>query len=178
MQFNFKKSSFVLAFAVCGSAFAADDSATFGVSASIAAQCVVGNTTAMAFEPLSMLNSVTGGLSAADDTATATFDATCTNGSGTPNLTFTSANGDGAFALMGGDGSGNDLIAYSLYEGASTSIGIGHDTPVTFADFAANGVVKAMTVTGKIAPGAKNGKPVGTYNDTVTITVGFTADGA
>lgn len=144
----------------------------FEVSATIAAECVVGNTTAMAFGTLPMLSALTGGLSTFDKTATATFDATCTNGTANPTLKFTSTNGgDGVFQLMGPD---SVKMAYTLWEGNATTVQISHDQDAAFTGFEADGTVKSLTVTGKIAPEQKNGKPVGSYQDTVLITVGFT----
>lgn len=176
MQINLQKSALVLALALCGSAFAANDQATFGVSASIASECVVGNTTNMAFNTLSMLDTASGGLSTAKDNASATFDAACTSGTGAPTLKFASANGGGsAFALMGG--SGTDLITYTLYEGGTDSgTAIAHAADEAFTGFTADGATKSLTVTGQILAADKSGKPKGSYSDTVTITVGFTPD--
>src|SRR4051794_37058310 len=99
---------------VAASVYAANDTATFNVTSSIASECVVGNTTNMVFGNLSMLNATSGGLSTAKNNATASFDATCTNGTLLPTLKFASTNGGGsAFKMQGGTGS--DLITYTLY---------------------------------------------------------------
>lgn len=163
------------AMALAGSAMAVNDSATFGVSASIASECVVGNTTSMAFGALTMLNATSGGLSTAKNNATATFDATCTNGTLLPTLQFASTNGGSAFKMMGGTGA--DLITYTLYEG-TTDVGtaIAHNVAAAYTGLAADGTMKSLSVTGKVINTDKNGKPIGAYSDTVTITVGFTPD--
>lgn len=146
---------------------------TFAVSATIAAQCVVGNTTSMAFGGLRMLNRATGGLDPESDYAEATFDAACTNGTNAPTLKFASQNGGTAFKLMGGMNS--DLITYSLeVDSSGTTIAIAHDTFAAFPGFAADGSVKSLSVTGLIVAADKAGKTIGTYSDTVTITASFT----
>ena len=63
-----------------------------------------------------------------------------------------------------------------LHEGTDASgTAISHDTLAAFTGFTADGTVKSLSVTGKIAAADKNSKPVGVYTDTVTITVGFIA---
>ncbi|HSV46544.1 MAG TPA: spore coat protein U domain-containing protein, partial [Ramlibacter sp.] len=145
-------------------------------TANVASQCVVGNTIAMAFGDLTMLDASTGTRSTAKNNATASFNATCTNGTLLPTLKFASANGGGsAFKMLGGTGS--DLITYTLYEGATDSgTSIAHNTLAAFGGFVADGAVKSLSVTGKVLDTDKNGKPIGGYADVVTITVGFTAD--
>lgn len=160
--------------ATCG-AWAANDNATFGVSATVASECVVGNTSNMAFGTLAMLNVTTAGLSTDKNNATASFDATCTNGTLLPTLQFASAQGGTAFKMK--NASSADLITYTLYEGSSDSgTAIAYDTAAAFTGFVADGAVKNLQVTGKIVAADKNAKPIGAYADTVTITVGFTPD--
>lgn len=176
MKFGLNKFAIALVtITMAGSALAVNDSATFGVSATVASECVVGNTTAMAFGTLAMLDSATGGRSTAKNNATATFDAACTNGSALPTLQFSSGNGGGtAFALKN---AGSDLIAYTLYEGtADSGTLIAHNSAAAFTGFSADGAVKSLSVTGKVLAADKDGKPQGAYADTVTITVGFTPD--
>jgi len=176
MKFGMNKFALTIAaIAMAGSALAVNDDATFGVSATVASECVVGNTTNMAFGNLAMLDSDIGGLSTAKNNATATFDAACTNGTGAPTLQFASANGGGtAFSLKN---AGTDMIAYTLYEGADdTGTLIAHNAAAAFTGFSADGAVQSLSVTGQVLDTAKNGKPKGAYADTVTITVGFTAD--
>ncbi len=134
------------------------------------------HTSVMPFGDLTMLDTGTGALATAKNNGTATFDAACTNGTVAPTLQFASANGGGsAFKLLGG--SGSDLITYTLYEGATDSgTLIAHDAAAAFTGFGADGTVKSLSVTGQILAANKNGKPIGAYADTVTITVGFTAD--
>lgn len=176
MKFGMNKFALAIAaIAVAGPALAVNDDATFGVSATIASECVVGNTTNMAFGDLAMLSSATAGLSTGRNNATATFDAACTNGTGAPTLQFASANGGGtAFSLKN---AGADLIAYTLYEGATDAgTPVAHNAAAAFTGFTADGAVKSLSVTGQVLAADKNGKPKGAYADTVTITVGFTAD--
>jgi spore coat protein U-like protein len=156
-------------------AMAVDDTATFDATASIVSQCVVGNTTNMAFGSLTMLDSATGGLSTAKNNASATFDATCTNGGSAPTLKFVSTNGGGsAFGMLNQTAAATEVIAYTLYEGATDAgTAIAHSTAAAFTGFAADGVVKNLTVTGKVLAADKNGMPIACYSDTVTITATF-----
>ncbi len=176
---NTKMSKLALAIGalvMVGGAIAANDNATFTASASIASECVVGNTANMGFGALTMLDTGSGGLSTAKNNATATFDATCTNGTLLPTLQFASTNGGGsAFKMLGGTGAA--LITYTLYEGATDAgTSIAHNTAAAYTGLAADGTVKSLSVTGKVMAADKNGKPIGAYTDTVTITVGFTPD--
>lgn len=164
------------AMVVCGSAVAAGNppppspgkQATFAVTAVVPMQCVVGNTTEMKFGRLNMLSAV-GGISSADSTATATFDATCTNGTVTPELRFTSLNGGAnGFQMLGGANS-TDILTYSLADSSGTALTAG--TPAAFPGFDADGTVKTLTVAGRIVAADKIGKTVGDYSDTVKIEI-------
>lgn len=177
MNTKMKKLALALgAMALAGGAMADNDNATFIASANIASECVVGNTSAMAFGALTMLDASSGGRSADDNTKTATFDATCTNGTLLPTLKFVSTNGGGSAFKMK-HGTAADLITYTLYEGTTDSgTSIADATAAAYTGLTADGAVKNLSVTGKVAAVDKNGKPIGAYSDTVTITVGFTAD--
>lgn len=142
---------------------------SFNVEATVAPGCVVGSATTMSFGTLKMLDTDTGGLSANTDTATADFNATCTNGTLAPQLKFTSQNSTGTGFRMIGD---TDVMSYSLRDNNGTPIA--HDTFAQFADLVANGTLQKLSVTGVIAPSDKAAKAIGTYGDTVTIAVTFT----
>jgi spore coat protein U-like protein len=148
---------------------------TLDATASITGQCVVSTTQGMAFGGLTMLDATTGRLSTAKNNATATFDATCTNGGSAPTLKFTSTNGGGsAFGMLNQTTLATDVIAYTLFEGASDSgTSIAHAIDAAFTGFDADGTVKSLSVTGKVLPTDKNGKPIAMYSDTVTITATF-----
>ena len=176
---NTKMSKLALAIGalvMAGGAWATNDSATFDSTAAVASQCVVGNTSAMDFGTLVMLDATTGGLDTGKANGTGGFDATCTNGTALQTLKFASLNGGGsAFKMKTGSGGLNELIAYTLYEGAAdTGTAIAHNTLAAFTGFDADGTVKSLQVTGKVLPAAKNSAKVGSYSDTVTITVGYT----
>jgi spore coat protein U-like protein len=147
---------------------------TFDTTASISGQCVVSTTQGMVFGGLSMLDAATGGLSTEYDKATANFDATCTNGGSAPTLKFTSLNGGTAFGMLDQTASGTEVILYTLYEGTTVSgTAVAHAVDAAFTGFTATGTVKHLSVTGKVLPGDKNGKPIANYADTVTITATF-----
>jgi spore coat protein U-like protein len=155
------------------SAFAADSEATMGVSASISAECSVGNTKPLAFGALSMLN--TNGAQSTLPSASisgGTFDAICTAGTSNPKLKFHSDNTSGSdFRLVGTtDGA---FIVYTLTEADGTTA-IVHNQAAAFGGFTADGTAKTdLTILGKIAPAAKNGKAAQEYTDTITITTSF-----
>ena len=68
-----------------------------------------------------------------------------------------------------------ELITYTLTEGATVSgAAIAHNANAAYTGFTADGSVKSLSVTGNIAAAAKVNAKVGTYADTVTITVGYT----
>ncbi|MDB5758162.1 MAG: Spore coat domain protein [Burkholderia sp.] len=148
---------------------------TFNATASISGQCVVSTTQAMAFNGLTMLDATTGGLSTAKNNATANFDATCTNGGNAPTLKFVSSSGGGsAFGMLNQTALATEVIEYTLFEGTlDTGTSIAHNVDAAFTGFVADGTVKSLSVTGKVLPADKNGKPIASYSDTVTITATF-----
>jgi spore coat protein U-like protein len=161
------------ALAIAGGAMASDSGATtMGASASITAECSVGNVTPLAFGALAMLSNGSASTSASASTGGGTFDAICTSGATTPKLRFTSANTDTVanFRLRGADTT--TLIAYTLAESGSAVIAAGADA--AFTGFTADGTVKSLTIKGSIASGEKTGKAAQIYSDTITITSSFT----
>lgn len=168
---NMKMRKFLLAVSALATAGGATAVNTFDATASVTGQCVVSTTQGMVFGALTMLDAATGRLSTEKNNATATFDATCTNGGSAPNLKFTSANGGGAAFGMA---SATDVIAYTLFEGVTDSgTSIAHAVDALFTGFVADGTVKSLSVTGKVLPADKDGKPIANYSDTVTITATF-----
>lgn len=161
------------AMVMASGAWATDNSSsTMGTSASIAAECAVGNAVAMNFGPLEMLTG-TAAQSSTDSTKVSggTFAAICTNGTPVPKLTFTSANEDetGTFRLIGTNG---EFIAYGLKDGTNT-VTIAHNFAAAFVGLAADGETKNLALIGRIIPGEKNGKSVQSYGDLITITSSF-----
>lgn len=151
-------------------AFADTGSATMGVTASIAAECSVGNTTALDFGTLSTLSNGAASTTASTSTGGGTFDAICTNGTTTPTLAFSSANSSGTdFRLKGADGT--TYIVYTLKESGGT--GIAYNTPAPFADLAADGATHSLAIVGSIASTDRNGKLPQQYTDTITITSSY-----
>ena len=149
-------------------AFATDSgSATMGVTASIEEQCSIGNTAALEFGVLSMLDAGAVSSAASDSTGGGTFDAICTSGTTTPKLKFTSANTSGTDFRLLGDVDGA-FIVYTLAESGGTAIG--YDSPASFTGFAADGATKNLAITGSIAASEKQGKAKQSYSDTITIT--------
>jgi spore coat protein U-like protein len=158
---------------IAGRALAADSgSGTIGVTASIAPECAVGNTTELYFGAMTMLSANGARTTAARTSIGGTFDTICTNGTSTPKLRFTSSNAGGSnFRLVGADGS--TYIHYTLAESSSgTEINPGSDA--AFAGLIADGSTKSLRVVGTVSADAKHGKAAQTYSDTITITSSYT----
>jgi len=162
----------VAAIAFAGGAWATDSgSGTMGVTASIAEECSVGNTTALTFGQLSMFSSGSVSTAASDSTGGGTFDAICTSGTTTPKLKFTSANAGGTstFRMVGTDTT--TFIAYTLAESGGTAIA--YDTAAAFTNFSADGTTKSLSIIGSVADTEKSGKAKQAYGDTITITTTY-----
>jgi spore coat protein U-like protein len=170
-QFNKILAAFSVALLSVG-AFAAGNEATMDVSASIAAECAIGNTAALAFGALSMLDNVGPTALASTSISGGTFDAICTTGTSAPKVKFTSKNTSGSdFRLLGADGT--TPIVYTLTEANGTTA-IAHDQPAAFGGFTADGTAKKdLAIIGKIAASEKGGKAVQSYSDIITITSSF-----
>ena len=156
------------AMTVAGAAMA--QSATMGVSASIASECSVGNTVAIQFGAINMLAAGGQSNNASESNAGGTFDAICTNGTLAPKFKFTSANTwFNDFRLLGADGT--TYMSYTLATTGNTTLPYG--TPVAFSDFVANGTVTSLRLKGVIAAADKVRKVAQMYSDTITITASF-----
>ncbi len=68
-------------------------------------------------------------------------------------------------------GGGSDTLAYSLYRDASHTQNWGETDTTDTLDVTGTGVLQAHTVYGRIA--AQTTAPVGSYSDTVTVTVNY-----
>lgn len=159
--------------AIAAGAMATDSgSGSINVTASIAPECAVGNTTAMLFGSMTMLSATGARTTSSRTSIGGTFDTICTNGTSTPKLRFTSPNAAGnSFRLVGADGS--TYIRYTLEEsGRGNAISPGNDA--TFTGLAADGSTKSLQIIGTITADAKHGKSVQTYSDTIYITSSYT----
>jgi spore coat protein U-like protein len=173
MKTSFTRITAAFAALLSAGAFAAtgDGVATMNVSATISPECSVGNVQALAFGTLSMLSN--GTRSTADSVSGGgTFDAICTAGTTTPTLTFVSAHagtGGKDFQLVGTDGS---FIAYTLKESGAGGAAIG-TSAAAFTDFAADGDKHSLQIVGTILAADKDGKPMQSYSDVITITASY-----
>lgn len=151
---------------------AASGSSSMNTTASVLAECSVGNVTALAFGDLVMLDKGGASNTASASSGGGTFDAACTTGTSTPKLKFTSANTGTAanFRFVGADAT--SFIVYTLAESGNAAITAGADA--AFTGFTADGVAKNLTIKGSIASGEKSGKKAQAYSDTITITSSFT----
>lgn len=161
------------AFSVVGAAMADSNSQTFNVTANVTQGCVIFVKTHMAFGTLNVTSTT-----AAESQAT--FDVTCTNGSGAVSLTFASANGNSpapasTFKMIKGAGTtAAERLVYTLYKADKTTL-IAIDTVTPFSELVADGYVKSLTISGKIEASAKTGATAGVYADTVTMTATYPA---
>ena len=149
---------------------AQSNSQTFNVTANVAQGCLIAVKTHMAFGPLNVISDTPA-------EKTATFEVTCTNGSGNVWLTFASAHGNtpapaSTFKMIHGDGTAT--LTYQLYK-ANNSTMIAIDTPTPFGELVADGTVKLLTIYGRIPAEAKKGALAGAYTDTVTMTATYSA---
>jgi len=166
------------ALVLAGGAMAAD-TATMGASATVAAECAVGNGVAIALGNLEMLNLTTATQTTADSVATSTFSAICTNGTTAPTFTYVSANKTtNDFRLKGTGITANDYITYTPYsttDGSGTAIVGGVATTYGGATpFTGDGTTKTLNLSAKILAADKAKKLVQAYTDTITITAGWT----
>lgn len=173
MKVKFKKfAAAIAATLVSAGAFAVDSgTGTMAVTASIAEECSIGNTAALAFGQLSVLTNGAASSAASDSLSGGTFDAICTTGTTTPKLRFTSANAGAtnSFRLVGADGT--TFIVYTISESGGTAIA--YDTAAAFTGFSADGATKNLGIVGSIAASEKSGKAKQAYTDTITITSSY-----
>jgi spore coat protein U-like protein len=151
--------------ALAGSAEAGSKTTTFGVSASVAANCLV-SATNLAFGSYTGVAALTG---------TSNVDVNCTSGSG---YTLKLSTGGGSYAtrLLA---SGANSLQYNLYtSGSYTSVwGDGTSSTAvvtgTGAGLAPAGKI-THTVFGQLPDNTTNeAAPVGSYADTITVTVEY-----
>lgn len=176
---NTKMSKLALAIgamAMTGGVWAVNDTSTMGASATVVAECAVGNGSGIAFSTLEMLNLGTATQTTVDSTAGATFPAICTNGTTLPTFAYVSANAVTTdFRLKGAGVTANDYIAYTPYPtSGGTGTAIVGAAAVAHPDFTANGVSQALALSAKILAADKATKLVQAYSDTITITASWT----
>lgn len=167
-----KTAIFIGAISFAGVVQADWNTQSFNVTANVAQGCLIAVKTHMAFGTLDVI-------SAAGAQSNATFDVTCTNGSGAVSLTFGSANGAApppasTFKMINGTGDTTaKRIVYELYTAEAALIAI--DTVTPFAALLADGTVRTLTITGKISSAAMAGALAGAYTDVVTMTATYAA---
>ena len=165
---------------VSGAWATTNDTSTMAGTASVAAECAVGNGGTLAFGTLEMLNLETAAQTTVDTLGVSSFAAICTNGTTAPKFAYSSANKvTNEFRLKGAGGAtANDYITYTLYSAADSSTApiIGGDALAyggTVA-FVADGTSKTLAVSAKILAADKATKLVQAYTDIVTITASWT----
>ena len=144
-------------------ALAATASANLGVSATVTSDCSV-STSAVAFGNVDVTTGdavdATGGLSV-----------TCTNGTAWSASADAGA-GSGATLAVRKMTSGTDLLSYALYVDSGRTSAWGDGAATATIDGTGNGSLQSSTVYGRVF-GGQNSSVVGSYADTVAVTVTY-----
>ena len=144
-------------------ALATDTTGTLSVTATVTSNCAV-STTAVAFGNVDVtLN--------ANVDATGGISVTCTNGTA---WTAKAAAGGGSGATITDRKmtSGANLLNYGLYTDSARTTVWGDGTTGSAITGTGTGAVQASTIYGRV-PSGQTTKPVGSYADTVTVTVTY-----
>ncbi|WP_192182928.1 Csu type fimbrial protein [Mesorhizobium amorphae] len=146
-------------------AFAATATTTFGVSATVAAECVINSASALAFGTIGAL--------AANVDQTSAINVKCTNT--TPfNIGLNAGTATGATVTtraMTGAGASPATLSYSLYSDSGRTTNWGNTVGTDTVASTGTGSSQSFTVYGRI-PAQTAPKP-DTYNDTITVTVTY-----
>lgn len=146
-------------------AYAATETGTMGVSATVVRTCTV-TSTPLAFGTLN---------NAANNDASSTVTVTCTAGSSTdtPRVTFSSGAhaGTGGQRQMRGGDSGNAFLPYGLFSDVGRANSLLSTTPVDLST-SNNGVAYNVDVYGRVPAGTYE---KGNFSDSVTITLTYAA---
>ncbi|NGO54553.1 Csu type fimbrial protein [Allomesorhizobium camelthorni] len=146
-------------------AFAATTTTTFGVSATVAATCVINSASALAFGTVGAL--------AANVDQTSTIDVKCTNT--TPfNIGLGAGTATGATVTtrkMTGAGASPATLSFSLYSDTGRTTNWGNTVATDTVASTGTGSSQTFTVYGRI-PVQTAPKP-DTYSDTITVTVTY-----
>jgi spore coat protein U-like protein len=145
-------------------AIAGTTSSNIAVTATVNAQCTV-TTGAVAFGTYNPLT-------ATDNDATGSLNVTCTNGTA---WTAAAGIGTGTGATLASRKmkSGSNLLDYVLYtdSGRTTVWGDGTSSTATVGA-TGTGSAQSTTIYGRL-PGGQSSAPVGSYADTVAVTIAF-----
>jgi spore coat protein U-like protein len=145
-------------------AIAGTASGSLATSATVTANCTV-STTPLAFGNVDST-------SASNVDASGGLSITCTNGSAWTASAGVGA-GSGASYATRKMTAGSDLLNYNIYTSAARTTVWGDGTASTGTiGGTGNGSAQSVTVYGRVA-GGQNGVPVGSYADTVAVTVTY-----
>lgn len=157
-----------------GAALAATETGTLTVQATVQGACSIGDKT-LSFGNISSVNVGTGGTlgSSVDVDANAVVDVICTTGTtGTVTLDDGANKGTTYRRMKHGTA---DYIEYHLYNEATRTTEIAADNGATTAyTIVGDGANDTFTVYGRILAAAINNQPLGTYTDSVTMTITYT----
>jgi len=155
---------FAAVLAAPGTAIAATASSTMNVTATVTANCTV-STTALAF---GSVNTISG----ANVDSTGGLTITCTNGSAWTASAGVGA-GTGASFVNRKMTAGANLLNYNIYTSAARTTVWGDGTGSTATiPGTGTGSAQSITVYGRVG-GGQNTVPVGSYADTVAVTVTY-----
>ena len=145
-----------------GLSFAATATTSFQVTATVPDSCVV-SANDLNF---GNYNPVSGN----DLDGSSTIDVTCTLGT-TYNIGLDKGLGTGASVASRKMASGSDLLDYSLYQDSNRNTVWGNTVSTDAVSGTGTGIAQSYTVYGRVP--ASQVVPVGTYTDTITVTVTF-----
>ena len=144
-------------------ALATDTTGSLSVTATVTSNCAV-STTAVAFGNVDVtLNSNVDG--------TGAISVTCTNGTAWTAKANAGA-GTGASLAVRKMTSGSNLLDYALYTDSARTTVWGDGVTTSTITGTGTGAAQARTIYGRV-PSGQTTKPVGSYADTVTVTVTY-----
>lgn len=148
-----------------GSAYAATESTTFTVGATVADSCSV-SASNLAFGNIDpLLNSTT-----ATD-ATTTISVTCANGTAY-NVGLNAGTATGATVTARKMTSGTNTLDYALYSDSGRTTNWGNTVGTDTVAGTGSGAAQSLTVYGRVPSGQVSAQ-TGSYSDTITVTVTY-----
>lgn len=147
-------------------AHAATSTTTFSVDATVSDSCSVSATQLDfgAIDPLDNANN--------DTDATSTVDVTCSNGTSYDVGLDTGSGGDGTITGRAMDDGNGNTLNYGLYTDTERTTNWDDAGGTNTVTGTGDGTALSHTVYGRVPSGQEN-TPVGTYTDTITVTVTY-----
>lgn len=145
---------------------AATTTTTFSVDATVSDSCSV-SATQLDFGAIDPLNNATN-----DTDATSTVDVTCSSGTGYDVGLDAGTGGDGTVTGRAMSDGGTNTLNYSLYTDSARTTNWDDAGGTNTVTGTGDGTALSHTVYGRV-PSGQETTPVGTYTDTITVTVTY-----